>query len=58
MGRESRVVRDRVCRNCRRPMLTTAPQLKNHEWVCRKVAELGLVMPPTVSAPGSRIIIP
>jgi hypothetical protein len=39
-------------------MLTTAPQLKNHEWVCRKVAELGLVMPPTVSAPGSRIIIP
>lgn len=45
MGREARVLRDRRCRNCKRPIIATGKQMQNHAWVCRRVAELGLVMP-------------
>lgn len=45
MGREARVLRDRRCRHCKRPILATGKQMQNHAWVCRRVAELGLVMP-------------
>ncbi len=57
MGREANVFRDRRCKVCQRPILSTAPQMVNHAWICRRVQKLGLVM-PTIERPRVEIIHP
>lgn len=52
MGREARVLRDRRCRDCGKPILSTGRQIQNHAWVCKRVRDLGLVMPDS----GQRLV--
>lgn len=58
MGRAARVFRDRVCGHCRKPILSTAKQLANHAWLCKRVTDLGLVMPGVLERPAVEIIRP
>jgi hypothetical protein len=57
MGREARVFRDRRCKNCTRPILSTAAQMQNHSWMCKFAGKLGLVL-PTLERPTSGILGP
>ena len=49
MGRESRVIKDRVCRHCREVLYDVSVEyVKKHAETCQRMQRAGLVMPTIV----------
>lgn len=48
MGRESRIVKERVCRGCTGVLYATAKTLVKHSVLCKRAAKVGLVLPASV----------
>ena len=42
MGREARVIKERVCQECRGVMYGNACKVKEHYCLCRRLANIGL----------------
>lgn len=45
MGTEARVAKERTCRECNAKIWGTAWQLVVHADMCRRAAEVGLILP-------------
>lgn len=55
MGNQARVVKDRICRTCKRVLSTDSWGLKNHVEVCKIATRAGLVLPGQIDRPGKII---
>ena len=49
MGYESRVLKERRCRDCGGVLYITAPNLRSHALLCKRAKASGLVLPTQVS---------
>lgn len=51
MGREAKVVKERICQHCQGIIYGTALQVAVHGDLCKRVEEVGLVLPGPIYAP-------
>lgn len=45
MPKESKVRKDRTCKSCKRLFVTDAKGLVEHALTCKRLGDLGLIMP-------------
>lgn len=53
MGQAAKLLKDRRCDHCQRPMIMTAKQMVQHALMCQRAMRAGLVLPGHIIRPGA-----